>query len=67
MRVIMDVRELEEVLSKKWFNPERRLYNMLIRTRGRFNKKRYLRALVKKLQKKGVILLPDVIEKLYKS
>ena len=66
MRVVKTIEELEEVLSKRWYAPEHRLYKMLMRTRGEKNKRRYLTALVEKLARKHVVLLPSLVEELYR-
>lgn len=64
MKIPMSIRELEEILSRRWFAPERRLYIRLVRSRSQFNRRRYLLALIRKLERKGVILTPSLVEEI---
>ena len=62
-----NLEELEKLLQKRYFGPERRLYERLKVSRSRFNRRRYLRALIRKLQKKGVIVTPWLVEEIIRS
>jgi len=67
VKVIKDIKELEMLLMGRWYNPERVLYNWIIRNESPYNRLRFIRALVRNLQRKGVILLPEVIRKIYEG
>lgn len=65
VRVITTLDELINYLRwKRWFQPEWRLLMMLLKTKKPFNRRRYAKALMKKLRRKGVILIGQVIEDL---
>mgnify|MGYP000557140797 CR=1 FL=1 len=66
MRVIRRIEELELLLSSRYFHPEYRLYKRILHSYSPKNKNRYIKALVRKLINKRVLLLPEVIQDLYR-
>jgi len=62
-----NLKELEELLSKRWFGPEYRLFKRLLISRSEFNRRRYLKALIRKLQRKGVIVTPMLVEEIIRA
>jgi len=67
VKVIKDIKELELLLMSRFYNPERNLYNWIRKNTSPYNRLRYIRAFVRNMQRKGVILLPDVIRKIYEG
>lgn len=69
VKIVKTVEELEKLFiglgSGRYYNPERQLYNLIRKNSSPYNRLRYIRALVRNLQRKNVIVSIEVIKDLY--
>ncbi len=64
VKIIKTKEELDALGLKRWFQPEYRLYLLILRTKSPKNRRRYVKVLYKKLMRKGVILDFELVEEL---
>jgi len=55
---------MHELGKKRWYQPEYRLFLLILRTKSKRNRRRYVKVLYKKLLRKHVMLDYEFVERL---